>query len=67
MERRILHIDVNNAFLSWTAIDMLNKGEEIDIRNIPSIIGGDESKRRGIVLAKSPPAKKFGIVTGEPI
>lgn len=66
-ERRILHIDVNNAFLSWTAIDMLNKGEEIDIRNIPSIIGGDESKRRGIVLAKSPPAKKFGIVTGEPI
>ena len=67
MERKILHIDVNNAFLSWTAINMLNNGEEIDIRNIPSIIGGDESKRRGIVLAKSPPAKKFGIVTGEPI
>ena len=67
MERKILHIDVNNAFLSWTAINMLNNGEKIDIRNIPSIIGGDESKRRGIVLAKSPPAKKFGIVTGEPI
>ena len=67
MERKILHIDVNNAFLSWTAINMLNNGEEIDIRNIPSIIGGDESKRRCIVLAKSPPAKKFGIVTGEQI
>ena len=67
MLRRILHIDVNNAFLSWTAIYMLKNGAQIDIRTIPSIIGGDESKRSGIVLAKSPIAKKFGIVTGEPI
>ena len=67
MQRRILHIDVNNAFLSWTAIYMLKNGAQIDIRTIPSIIGGDESKRSGIVLAKSPVAKKFGIVTGEPI
>ena len=67
MERKILHVDVNNAFLSWTAVDMLKKGAEIDIRTIPAIIGGDESKRSGIVLAKSPIAKKFGIVTGEPI
>lgn len=67
MERKILHVDVNNAFLSWTAVDMLKKGESLDIRTIPSIIGGDESKRSGIVLAKSPIAKKFGIVTGEPI
>ena len=67
MQRRILHIDVNNAFLSWTAVHMLKNGSQIDIRTIPAVIGGDESKRSGIVLAKSPVAKKFGIVTGEPI
>ena len=67
MERVILHVDVNNAFLSWTAVDRLNNGETLDIRNIPSIIGGDEKQRRGIVLAKSPIAKKMGIQTGEPI
>ena len=67
MERYILHVDVNNAFLSWTAVDMLKRGENIDIREIPSIIGGDEERRSGIVLAKSPIAKKFGIITGEPI
>lgn len=67
MERQILHVDVNNAFLSWTAVDMLKNGYPVDIRTIPAIIGGDEEKRSGIVLAKSPIAKKFGIVTGEPI
>ena len=67
MERQILHVDVNNAFLSWTAVDMLKNGYPIDIRTIPAIIGGDEERRSGIVLAKSPIAKKFGIVTGEPI
>lgn len=67
MEKEILHIDVNNAFLSWTAVDMLEKGSKIDIRTIPAIIGGDESQRHGIVLAKSTIAKQFGIKTGEPI
>lgn len=67
MERKILHVDVNNAFLSWTAVNMLKNGYPVDIRTIPSIIGGDEERRSGIVLAKSPIAKKFGIVTGEPI
>ena len=65
MERQILHVDVNNAFLSWTAIEMLKQGSDIDIREIPSVIGGDESRRSGIVLAKSPKAKMFGITTGE--
>ena len=65
MEKQILHVDVNNAFLSWTAIEMLNQGSDIDIREIPSVIGGDESRRSGIVLAKSPKAKIFGITTGE--
>lgn len=60
-----MHIDVNNAFLSWTAIDLLNKGYKYDIRESFAVIGGDESKRRGIVLAKSMKAKKMGIKTAE--
>lgn len=64
-ERIVLHVDVNNAFLSWTAVDMLNNGSKIDIRNICCVIGGDESQRRGIVLAKSYPAKENGVVTAE--
>lgn len=65
MDRIILHVDVNNAFLSWTAIEMLKAGSNVDIRNIPSVIGGDENRRAGVVLAKSTPAKKCGIITGE--
>ena len=65
MERQILHVDVNNAFLSWTAVEMLKQGSKTDIREIPSVIGGDENRRSGIVLAKSPKAKMFGISTGE--
>ena len=67
MERQIIHVDVNNAFLSWSAINMLENGSDVDIRTIPAVIGGDEEKRRGVVLAKSQVAKSFGIVTGEPI
>lgn len=67
MERKILHIDVNNAFLSWLAVYKLQSGETLDIRTIPAIIGGDEETRKGIVLAKSMKAKEIGIVTGEPI
>ncbi len=67
MERQILHVDVNNAFLSWTALDMLKNGSEMDIREIPAVIGGDESKRSGIVLAKSMKAKECGVKTAETI
>jgi len=67
MERQILHVDVNNAFLSWTALDMLKNGETLDIRTIPAVIGGDEKLRHGVVLAKSVLAKNAGIVTGEPL
>jgi DNA polymerase-4 len=67
MDKIIMHIDVNNAFLSWTAVDLLKKGYPIDIRNIESIIGGDESKRHGIVLAKSMVAKRKGVKTAETI
>ncbi len=60
-----MHIDVNNAFLSWTAILLLQNGYQTDIRNIEAVIGGDESMRHGIVLAKSPVAKKRGVKTAE--
>ena len=67
MTRIIFHIDVNSAYLSWTAVSLLKKGEPTDLRTIPSIIGGSIEDRHGIVLAKSTSAKKHGIVTGEPI
>ncbi|MEF9952038.1 MAG: DNA polymerase IV [Clostridium sp.] len=66
-ESVIFHCDVNNAYLSWqSAYGVLNNGD-IDYRDIPAVIGGSESKRHGIVLAKSTPAKKMGIKTGETI
>lgn len=67
MKQVIFHIDVNSAFLSWTALEQLKNGTEIDLRTIPAIIGGDQQSRHGVVLAKSVPAKKYGIVTGEPV
>lgn len=67
MEQIIFHIDVNSAYLSWSALSLLENGSDTDLREIPSIIGGDMEKRHGVVLAKSVPAKKYGIVTGEPI
>ena len=67
MKRIIMHIDVNNAFLSWTAVLRLKNGEKIDIRNTYAVIGGDEKSRHGIVLAKSMPAKKKGVLTGDSI
>ena len=65
MKRIILHIDVNNAFLSWTAVEMLKNGSNVDIRKRYAVIGGDEDSRRGIVLAKSNLCKSKGVVTGE--
>lgn len=67
MEQIIFHIDVNSAYLSWTSLALLKQGASTDLRTIPAIIGGDMEKRHGVVLAKSIPAKKYGIVTGEPI
>ena len=61
--RIILHIDVNNAFLSWTAVWMLKNGSKIDIRNKYAVIAGDEDARRGIVVAKSYPCKRAGVKT----
>ncbi len=67
MQKIFFHIDVNSAYLSWTSVENLRTGRGEDLRLIPSIIGGDSSKRHGIVLAKSIPAKKYHIRTGEPI
>ncbi len=67
MDRVIFHIDVNSAYLSWEASYALSHGEKLDYRTIPSIVGGDRASRKGIVLAKSIPAKRYGIFTGESI
>lgn len=67
-KRIIFHIDVNSAFLSWEAVFRLSQDKEaLDLRDIPSAVGGDRASRHGIVLAKSTPAKKYGITTGEPL
>ena len=63
----IFHIDVNSAFLSWSALKLLDEGYGQDIREIPSIVGGERETRHGIVLAKSVPAKKYGIHTAETV
>lgn len=61
----IFHVDANSAFLSWSAARLLEEGGRTDLRLVPSVVGGDQSKRRGIVLAKSIPAKRLDIRTGE--
>ena len=67
-DRYIFHVDANSAFLSWSAAYRVSVlGETTDLRTIPSIVGGDQEKRHGIVLAKSVPAKKYNIQTGEAI
>ena len=67
LTRIIFHIDVNSAFLSWTSVENVKTGNGMDLRDIPAIIGGDQKTRHGVVLAKSVPAKSFGIHTGEPV
>ncbi|KAB3527354.1 DNA polymerase Y family protein [Alkaliphilus serpentinus] len=66
-QRTIMHIDVNSAYLSWQAVYNLQSGATVDLRKIPSVVGGSQEERHGIVLAKSIPAKKFNIQTGEVI
>lgn len=66
MNRLIFHIDVNSAFLSWESVRRVKQGLP-DLRNVPACIGGDPKKRTGIVVAKSIPAKKYGVQTGEPV
>ena len=67
-ERVIFHVDANSAFLSWTAAyKVMVLGEEQDIREVPSVVAGDKESRHSIILAKSGPAKKYGIQTGEPL
>ena len=67
-ERVIFHVDANSAFLSWSAVYKVKVlGEEEDLRDVPSVVAGDKESRHSIILAKSTPAKKFGIQTGEPL
>ena len=66
--RIIFHVDVNSAFLSWSALKRLEEDPNaVDLRTIPSGVGGDVKTRHGIITAKSIPAKKYGVQTGEPV
>ena len=67
-DRVIFHVDANSAFLSWTAAYRIKVlGETEDLRDVPSVVAGDKESRHSIILAKSTPAKKYGIQTGEPL
>ena len=66
MSRIIFHIDVNSAFLSWSAVKMVHEGQP-DIRLVPSVVSGDPSDRRSIITAASIPAKKLGVKTAMPV
>lgn len=64
----IFHIDVNSAFLSWEAVYRLcHLGGNVDLREQVSAVAGDIAMRHGIILAKSIPAKRYHIKTGETI
>ena len=64
----IFHVDVNSAFLSWSAVKRLKEDPSaLDLRTVPSAVGGDVKTRHGVITAKSIPAKRFGITTGEPV
>ncbi|MDR1778179.1 MAG: DNA polymerase IV [Clostridiales Family XIII bacterium] len=65
MRRVVFHVDANSAYLSWTAVDLLERGYPLDVRTVPAVIAGDPASRHGIILTKSIPAKKYGIGTGE--
>lgn len=67
MDKIIFHVDVNSAFLSWEAVNRLQKGGDVDLRDISSVVAGDKNKRHGVILAKSILAKQFGVRTGEPL
>ena len=67
-QRTIFHVDVNSAYLSWSALKQLSLSPgSVDLRTVPSAVGGDIKTRHGIITAKSIPAKKYGISTGEPV
>lgn len=67
-KRIIFHVDANSAFLSWSAAYRVKVlGESVDLREVPSVVAGEKKSRHGIILAKSGPAKKYGIQTGEPL
>ena len=67
-EHTIFHVDVNSAFLSWSALKRLKEDPgSVDLRTVPSAVGGDVKTRHGVITARSIPAKKYGVKTGEPV
>lgn len=63
--RVIFHVDVNSAFLSWSAVEHLLNGGTLDYRTVPSAVAKHGENGGGIILAKSEQAKAYGVSTGE--
>ena len=61
MNRAVCHIDANYYYAQIEAL------YRPDMRGKAFVVGGDQESRKGIVLTKSPLAKKFGIKTGSSI
>ena len=68
LSRIVFHIDVNSAFLSWSALERLEQNpDSVDLRTIPSAVAGDVASRHGVVTAASIPAKRCGVHSGQPV
>ena len=57
----VCHMDVNYFYAQIEAL------YRPSLRNTPFVVGGDQESRKGIVLTKSPLAKKYGVQTGTSI
>jgi len=61
VERIIIHSDLNNFYAS------VERKLNAELVGKPVAVCGDKEARKGIVLAKSEEAKKFGVKTGDTI
>ena len=51
MSKIFFHVDVNSAFLSWSAIKHLRDGEDVDLRTIPDLATATPDLSGGIALS----------------
>ena len=61
MERIVIHSDLNNFYAS------VERKLRPELAGLPIAVGGNKEERKGIVLAKSEEAKRFGVKTGEAV
>lgn len=61
MERIVIHSDLNNFYAS------VERKLHPELVGVPVAVCGNKEERKGIVLAKSEEAKKFGVKTGDTV